>query len=395
MSFFSALLLTFVAGDVWWGWHAWRRLRMSRLRWVTVGFVLAQLGGLGLIIFARRAGHGWDEAVPRPLLSAIYLWHLIVLPLWMIVAVGSGIFSTIALAMRALRGQRRPQARQATDGMTRREFLAASATLAPAVLTAGGTLMGEAQLEQFRLRRIELPQANLPPGLDGLTIAHLSDTHVGRFTRDAVLARIVDATNALRADLVVVTGDLINVSLRDLPAAVAFVRALRGGTDVFLCEGNHDLIDDGPRFRRDARRAGLAILLGESTTITLRGTRVQILGALWARGAAGLRKQVGAVVSQRDPAAWPLLLAHHPHAFDFAAGVPLTLAGHTHGGQLMLSETVGAGPMLFRYWSGPYWRDDRALVVSNGAGNWFPIRLNAPAEIIHLTLRRAPLHAAR
>jgi hypothetical protein len=84
-------------------------------------------------------------------------------------------------------------------------------------------------------------------------------------------------------------------------------------------------------------------------------------------------------------------LAHHPHAFDAAAAakIPLTLSGHTHGGQLMLSEQFGFGPAMFRYWSGLYRSGASQLVVSNGVGNWFPLRVNAPAEIIHITLRQA------
>jgi predicted MPP superfamily phosphohydrolase len=70
-------------------------------------------------------------------------------------------------------------------------------------------------------------------------------------------------------------------------------------------------------------------------------------------------------------------------------GLPLTLAGHTHGGQLMLTPELGAGSAMFRYWSGIYQKNSRTVVVSNGTGNWFPVRVNAPAEIIHLTLRRA------
>ena len=92
---------------------------------------------------------------------------------------------------------------------------------------------------------------------------------------------------------------------------------------------------------------------------------------------------------QRDPKAFPIVLAHHPHAFDFADEFPLMLSGHTHGGQLMLAEDVGFGPWMFRYWSGEYRKPDRALVVSNGTGNWFPVRINAPAEVIHLTLKPA------
>jgi hypothetical protein len=96
------------------------------------------------------------------------------------------------------------------------------------------------------------------------------------------------------------------------------------------------------------------------------------------------------LLAQREPEAFPILLAHHPHAFDAAAAasLPLILSGHTHGGQLMLNEREGFGPALFRYWSGLYTRDNSKLIVSNGVGNWFPLRVNAPAEIIHLTLVR-------
>lgn len=88
--------------------------------------------------------------------------------------------------------------------------------------------------------------------------------------------------------------------------------------------------------------------------------------------------------------AFPILLAHHPHAFDVAAeaGFPLTLSGHTHGGQLMLTREFGVGNILFHYISGIYRKGDKLLVVSNGTGNWLPLRINAPAEILHLTLVR-------
>ena len=83
------------------------------------------------------------------------------------------------------------------------------------------------------------------------------------------------------------------------------------------------------------------------------------------------------------------------NAFDAAAasGVPLTVSGHTHGGQLMLTDDFGFGPLMYRYWSGLYRKPEEngaALVVSNGVGNWFPVRTRAPAEIIALTLRQAP-----
>ena len=95
------------------------------------------------------------------------------------------------------------------------------------------------------------------------------------------------------------------------------------------------------------------------------------------------------LVTQRRSDAFPILLAHHPHAFDpaAAAGLPLVLSGHTHGGQLMLTKNIGVGPMRFRYWSGIYEKPASRLFVNNGVGNWFPLRINAPPEIVKLTLR--------
>ena len=94
-------------------------------------------------------------------------------------------------------------------------------------------------------------------------------------------------------------------------------------------------------------------------------------------------------LSLSHPDSFPILLGHHPHTFDAAikADLPLTLTGHTHGGQCMLDRQHVLGPALFRYWSGLYTRGCSQMIVSNGVGNWLPVRINAPAEVVHLTLR--------
>jgi predicted MPP superfamily phosphohydrolase len=106
---------------------------------------------------------------------------------------------------------------------------------------------------------------------------------------------------------------------------------------------------------------------------------------------AGHGDALGQLLAQGKPDAFTILLAHHPQVFDAAAaaGIPLTLAGHTHGGQLMLTPRLGFGPWLYRYWSGLYRQGASQLVVSNGTGNWFPLRIGAPAEIVLLTLESA------
>src|SRR5579864_4998980 len=103
--------------------------------------------------------------------------------------------------------------------------------------------------------------------------------------------------------------------------------------------------------------------------------------AMSSRGDQAIANSMEELLQQRNPDAFPILLAHHPHAFDYAENIPLTLSGHTHGGQMMLTREIGFGPAMFRYWSGLYQKADRALIVSNGVGNWFPLRVQAPAEI--------------
>jgi uncharacterized protein len=278
---------------------------------------------------------------------------------------------------------------------TRREFLGVAAAIAPPLLTLSLTGVALSQLNQFRVRRLVVPIRDLPRDLDGITIAHVSDMHVGRFTSGRVLREMVRVVNEFRADLVLLTGDLINDALTALDEGIDLVRALDPRLGLYLIEGNHDLIENASEFERRVKASGIPFLLDESAIASVRGVPVQLLGLSWTRrhGAnhdEAISRSVRALLQQRRPDAFPILLAHHPHAFDAAAeaGMPLTLAGHTHGGQLMLNERLGFGPALFRYWSGLYTRGESKLIVSNGVGNWFPVRANAPAELIHLTLRR-------
>jgi predicted MPP superfamily phosphohydrolase len=276
---------------------------------------------------------------------------------------------------------------------TRRQFLGSPTAATPALLTGAGVAYSRAQLREFRVRPLTVPLLGLPPELDGLRTALVSDLHVGTFTGGPTVRRVVEETSRLDADLVLLPGDLINSALADLSDALDAVCDMRSRHGAYLCVGNHDLIDDGQEFVRRAR-ARVSLLVNESRVVPVRGQLVQLLGLPWNRDEARIGESVRQLARQADPGAFPILLAHHPHAFDAAAdaGIPLTVSGHTHGGQLMLGDVVGFGPLLFRYWSGLYRKPGpggASLVVSNGVGNWFPLRVGAPAEIIHLTLRSA------
>jgi len=290
-------------------------------------------------------------------------------------------------------------------GYSRRRFLATTALAAPPLLTAGFGIKSSFDQGQFRTREHIVAIENLPKELAGLTIAHISDVHIGRYTGAGMLKRIVDATNNLRCDLIALTGDLIDYNISDLPEAIALLRSLDAPGGVVLCEGNHDLFEDAAGFRSEIHRAGLGLLVNQRITRKMRGIECEISGLRWGLPGARIRNAqfeenfaslAASDVTGSSGAPLRLHLVHHPHAFDAAgdAGIDLTLAGHTHGGQLMLADGFGPASLLYKYVSGLYTRRNPSgktvsCVVSNGTGNWLPLRLSAPAEIARITLVRA------
>lgn len=379
---------------IWW-WVLVRLTNRRSGRVIIILFMAAQMLGLVGIITARLLNAGWDRFLPKFAVSAIFIWHFL----------GLGLFSLLAIALIpvlvagkfiARFRHKPPPPSDASAQWSRREFLRFAAAITPPILTLSASGIALAQLNHFRIRRFILPMADLPPDLDGMTIAQVSDMHIGRFTSGRGLHEMVGAVNELRADLVLLTGDLINDSLVDLTEGLDLVRQMESRFGSYLIEGNHDLIENPAEFERRARASGIPFLLDESAIVNVRGFPVQLLGLSWTRVRGhgrdiAITAAVRELIKQRQVDVFPILLAHHPHAFDGAveAGLPLTLSGHTHGGQLMLNEQLGFGPAMFRYWSGLYQRGPSQLIVSNGVGNWFPIRTNAAAEIVHITLRRA------
>ena len=319
---------------------------------------------------------------------------MILLPLLLLLAIALLPILAMLALVRSARRLGNPVPADASGALNRRQFLGVALAAAPPLFNLSLATIAMRQLEQFRVRRFVLPIAGLPSDLHGLTITQISDLHVGRFTSGRVLRDVVRVVNELRADLVLLTGDLINDALIDLDRGLDLVRSMQARYGVYLIEGNHDLIENGPEFERRVKNSGIPFLLDESIVIKIRGASLQLLGLSWTRARenrdAAIATAVNHLLNQRQPESFPILLAHHPHAFDAAAAasVPLTLAGHTHGGQLMLNDQYGFGPALFRYWSGLYSKGTSKLVVSNGVGNWFPLRVRAPAELLHLTLLR-------
>ncbi|XHR30260.1 MAG: metallophosphoesterase [Chthoniobacteraceae bacterium] len=405
MDFIHIVLTIFTALDVavWALWRFLARKIWHAATWPTRvlfhGFFAMQLGFVALVL---RALHGGTTPhFSTPLLYLVYLWHLLLAPLFLVACVmgltGSGVLSLFRWA--------RPRAEKETspaDGscVSRRQFLGTVAALAPPLLAGSVSLFAARQSSNFRIRRLTVRLHDLPEALEGMTIAHLSDLHVGPFTSPEFLLEVINGVNGLKADLNVFTGDLINNDPEYMLRAIKTLRAIQ--PEIVAIKGNHDQDTRRFSFAENLRAGGICLLIDETVTQTIRGVPVQLLGLRWDgpqnwqdRGdERRLQVSVDELLKQRNPAAYPILLAHHPHAWDYCGDIALTLSGHTHGGQLMLNEDHGFGPAMFRYWTGLYRRPigpgqpNQTLVVSNGIGNWFPLRVNAPAEIVHLTLRR-------
>ena len=393
MSFVFTIIGSMLVLDAVWWWLLARQTNNTIARVILGIFMGAQIICLIVLVVTRLTRVGWHGLFPKWAAAALFIWHFLGLGLFTLI--GLGLIPVLLVAKIARHRPVTVAEAQDRHGWTRREFLGFGAAIAPPLFTFSLTAIALKQLKSFRVRRFNVALRGLPPALDGITIAQVSDMHVGRFTSGRVLDQMVATVNALDVDLILLTGDLINDALVHLDHGLELVRQMQSRFGSVLIEGNHDLIEDPAEFERRVKASGIPFLLDESTIVTVRDTPIQLLGLSWTRAQenrdAAIATAVRQLLQQRRSDVFPVLLAHHPHAFDAAAEalIPLTLSGHTHGGQLMLNEQLGFGPAMFHYWSGLYERGASKLIVSNGVGNWYPLRVNAPAEIVHITLRAA------
>lgn len=264
------------------------------------------------------------------------------------------------------------------------------AALAAALATVG--LVAAVRVPD--VRRIELPIAHLPPAFEGLRLVQLTDLHLSRLLGHNWVQVVVQRTNALQPDVLVLTGDLIDGSTTARQHDIAPLAQLRARLGVYAVAGNHEYYFDYPRWKPVLEQQGLRFLDNQHTLLQQGGASLTLAGITdKAAHARGLPGPDLAQALQGAPVGSPvILLAHRPeeaptHA---RAGVAVQLSGHTHGGMAPgLSWLVRRFNNGFD--SGLYQLGDMRLYVSNGTGLWmgFPIRLGRPAEITEFTLRRA------
>ena len=188
MSFVLMIIGAVALVDLLWWFTSARLLRRARaprwLRLINSLVALSLLAGLIAVIASRRADAPLQ--LPQFLVAAVYIWHLLIAPVLLPVILAAGLGALFWWAAKRLLGATRSntaEPRLAEQTIDRRSFLAAGLALAPPVLCFSLTGISLRQLQEFRVRRFTVPVANLPPALDGLTIAHVTDLHVGRFTK--------------------------------------------------------------------------------------------------------------------------------------------------------------------------------------------------------------------
>jgi len=282
--------------------------------------------------------------------------------------------------------------------LSRRQFLA-RATYGYAAAGLGLSAYGIWSAERLpTITRRVLVFPDLPPGLEGLRIAHLSDVHAGIHMLGEKMEGIVAQTNALRPDLIVQTGDMIDISPSFIPDYVRAFRDLQAPLGVVTVLGNHDRYTGEDAVIRGVRDAGQVFVQNGAHVIEHRGAALALVGIDDPRNWRADDPQDADLdlALRRTPGAneaFRILLAHRPGAFDGAAprGIPLTLAGHIHGGQFYL-PVIGWSPgrLITKYVMGHFRQGASQLYVSRGIGVvGVPLRVFVPPEIALFELRRS------
>jgi predicted MPP superfamily phosphohydrolase len=262
------------------------------------------------------------------------------------------------------------------------------------IATAWGFAMAR---RTARVVSVDVPIANLPAALHGFRIAQISDLHVGPTIRRDYLQRVVSAVNALEADMVALTGDLVDGSVNDLAPHVAPLARLTSRHGSYFVTGNHEYYSGAHAWIAEFRRLGMHTLLNQHVVLTHRAAHDAdsaklVLGGVTDYSAghhdpAHRSDPQKAIAGAPPDAGVRVLLAHQPRSANAAAdaGFDLQLSGHTHGGQFLpwkyfvrFQQPFVAGlDRLHNLW----------IYTSRGTGYWGPPnRFGAPSEITLIRL---------
>jgi len=275
----------------------------------------------------------------------------------------------------------------------RRRLIINSLNVGMLFVTGGLTGYGMFQaLKKPAVVTVDIPIKDLHPNLDGLTIVQITDIHVGPTIKRGFVQEVVDTVNRLKPDIVALTGDLVDGSVRQLQHDVAPLAELKAPLGYYFITGNHEYYSGVKQWVAETARLGFTVLLNEHRVIERGEGRLLLAGVTdYSAGqfdpsqASDPRKAIEGAPECRVK----LLLAHQPKSIFKAAeiGYDYVISGHTHGGQYFPYHFLAA--LAQPYISGLHTHDSTRIYVSRGTGYWGPpLRIGAPSEItVHRFVR--------
>ena len=354
------IFLVLACHRVWLAWFPTRR------RWILAS---AALGVGGLLLNLPLV---WSLLPPGP----VFTWTRGAVILWGILACGT----TGAMVLSRWMGR----GEQPTDPGRRGVLQTAQSAVvaAPALALGYGTFVERRWLKQVEVN-VRVP--GLPKDLDGVRIAQLSDIHMSSFLSPDELAAAVDMANEFRPHLSVVTGDLITRDGDPLDSCLVGLKRLKSDAGVYGCLGNHEIYANCEAYAAEqAARLGMRFLRGEAETLRFGQARLRLAGVDYQKMHGPYL--VGAKALQ-EPGAFQVLLSHNPDVFETAAAQrwDLTLAGHTHGGQVTveyLNQHLNLARFFTPYVYGHYEKEKSHIYVTRGIGTvGVPMRIGAAPEV--------------
>lgn len=276
----------------------------------------------------------------------------------------------------------------ADDGVanpSRRAFLKGAAIAIPAITIGGASVKAFEGAQNLVVTHHDLLFDSLPMYLKNYRIAQISDVHIGPFIDLHDFDEIAERVLAEHPDRLVITGDLID-NLDFLPGLCERLEALfpkiPDGIDYIL--GNHEYFHNVPLILESFGALSMRVFRNSSLRLSGGSWPVYLAGVdySFARSQAQRESYLEAALEGVLQEAFVVLLAHHPDFIGdaFKRNIPVTLSGHTHGGQINVADN-SLVPVGTPYWKGMYRDGNNYGYVNNGTGHWFPVRMNCPREI--------------
>jgi len=295
---------------------------------------------------------------------------------------------------RLLSRRREAKYPDAVPDRNRRIFLKSAAVAVPLVSITSGLTGVRAAYADARIRPMTFRFRDLPPALDGIRILQLSDLHLGHYTSLDNLERILSEAKTHSPDLVLVTGD-VSDDLRILPAALDLIHTLYPRLGCFASLGNHEYFRGVAEVKAAYAKSPIPLLVNEHTLVKADGIDFLLGGLDDPVRLSAVEKDffprcLNATLEGAPDGTFTVLMSHRPDVFPYAAehGIHLTLAGHTHGGQIGFDQRSALEEFFpHSYLWGEYAIDASRLYTTCGAGHWFPFRLGCPTEAPLVELR--------